>query len=229
MLTVWVTERDVKYLIYLAILIVLFSLSIPVLADSPAPEWDYIVEVGDGQFVFVMLSIPGDRTAYGQGGAIQDEEIRAKYNRSGLYHNDDTVVPIWTVNWYAFRVDITFDGKHLVRWGPWAFFDNYDELALEFYENGQLLKTYLVSDIVSDPEKLPHSVSHYTWAAEAEFDENQKKLFLKTENGEEYLFDVTTGGIIPDVVAVEPKAKLATMWATIKQLFRNLRTWANGG
>jgi len=137
-----------------------------------------------------MLSIPG------QDGAAPDEEIRAKYARSGLYKNDGSKEPIWVVDWYASKVDVTSDGRHLIRWGPWPLLRDYRELALEFYEDGQLLKSYRISDLVARPSKLPRTVSHYAWMEEAELDQDKKELFLKTQNGEEYSFDVTTGEIL---------------------------------
>lgn len=164
-------------------------------ADSPAPQKDYIIEVGDGQYEFVMLSIPEDQSAFGQGGAIQDAEIRAKYSQSGLYRVGDTSEAIWTIDWYAFDVDISFDGQYLIRWGPWAFAGNYSEIALEFYGSGELLKSYRVCDLVAEPEKLPRTMSHYTWKGASEFHETTMKLFLRTMNDEQYWFDATTGSL----------------------------------
>lgn len=199
-----------------AVSLILLSPVVLVHADSPAPEYDYILEVGDaGEYIFVMLAVPDDETAYGQGGWSEDEEIRAKYEKSGLYRSGETEEAIWTVDWYAFGVDITSDGKHLVRWGPWAFTPNYDEIALEFYENGGLLRSYRVSDLVAEPQRLPHTVSHYFWDAEAEFNGEKRELYLKTENGKEYLFDVTTGDIIRESKPVTAQAILIVIGAVV--------------
>jgi hypothetical protein len=160
-------------------------------ADEPVPEDDYIVEVGNGRYIFVMLA--SESAVVGE---IQDEEIRAKYDKSGLYEIDETEEAVWTVDWYASKVDITRDGKHLVRWGPWPSVEDYDELALEFYENGVLLRSYRVSDLVAAPQKLPRTVSHLSWRAESEFNAEEGELYLRTENDEEYLFDVSTGDVI---------------------------------
>jgi hypothetical protein len=161
-----------------------------------------------------MLAVPDDGTAYGQGGWSKDEEIRAKYDRSGLYRSGETE-PIWTVDWYAFRVDITPDGKHLVRWGPWAFTPNYNELALEFYENGEILRSYRVSDLVAEPQSLPHTVSHYSWRDEAEFNGEKRELSVRTYNGEEYLFDATTGEIVRESKPVTAQATLIVIAAIV--------------
>ena len=172
-------------------LAILISLLLPAAlahADEPVLAEDYIVDVGDGRYVFVML--------VGESPVVT--EIGAKYQESGLYEAGETENPLWTVEWYATEVDITPDGKHLVRWGPWPSIDGYDELALEFYESGDLLRSYRVSDLVANPQKLPRTVSHLAWKAESSFDAGNGELYLRTEHDEEYRFDVTTGEIMEE-------------------------------
>jgi hypothetical protein len=180
-----------RAVLFVAVLIVLVLPAVLAHADEPVPINDYTVEVGDGRHVFVMLA-PDSRVI----DEIQDDEIRAIYASSGLYETGDTKNALWTVDWYAREVDITPDGKHMVRWGPWPSIEGYHELALEFYENGILQKSYLVSDLVATPQKLPRTVSHLAWKAEADFNAETGELYLRTENDEEYLFDVTTGDTI---------------------------------
>jgi hypothetical protein len=170
------------------VFMILLSPAVLVNADEPVRASDYVVDVGNGRYIFVMLASGS--------AAAQDEEMRAKYAKSGLYEIDDTENAIWTVEWYALQVDVTPDGKHLVRWGPWPSIEGYDELALEFYENGVLLRSYRVSDLVAAPQRLPVTVSHLLWRAETEFDGETKELYLRTENDEGYLFDLTTGDVI---------------------------------
>ena len=40
-------------------------------------------------------------------------EIRKRYDRSGLYLNDDSVEPRWTVAWYSKGAEFASDGVHL--------------------------------------------------------------------------------------------------------------------
>ena len=58
-------------------------------ADEPVPVSDYIVEVGGGRYVFVMLA--------GESDVVR--EIRAKYAKSGLYEAAETENALWTVDW----------------------------------------------------------------------------------------------------------------------------------
>lgn len=161
-------------------------------ADEPPIPHDYTQEVG-GTYIFVMLSTL-DPSAYA--GNTRDENIRSHYNVSGLYSKSDSLTPIWTVDWYAFRVNISSDGKYLVRWGDWPIIHDYDALALEFYENGRVIKSYAVKDLVMSPSLLPETVSHYEWEETSSFDAEQEVLWLKTLNKEEYTFNLTTGEVI---------------------------------
>ena len=103
-----------RFAVLATTLFLLLMSSSPAFADTPFEQRDYIIEVGDGQCVFVML-IQDGYYGYGSDVEFQDEEIRAKYSQSGLYRVDDSNDALYTGNWYAFRVDITSDCKHLVR------------------------------------------------------------------------------------------------------------------
>ena len=135
--------------IYVTVFTILLLPAVLAHADEPVPINDYVLDVGDGRYLFVMLA--GDSAVIAE---IQDSDIRAKYKKSGLYEADETENALWTVDWYAREAEVSPDGKHLVRWGPWPSIDGFDELALEFYENGDLLRSYRVSDLVAKPQKL---------------------------------------------------------------------------
>lgn len=47
-------------------------------------------------------------------------QIRKTYPKSGLYKNDGSTLPVWTVEWFAQEVEPLSDGIHIVRCGPWA-------------------------------------------------------------------------------------------------------------
>src|SRR5947208_2104264 len=80
-------------------------------AFKPAPPQSYSVVTKDGRFVFVMLTTKDFVSVDSREGAA----LRGKYQRSGLYRNDGTVNPLWTVDWYSWRVFPASDGVHLVR------------------------------------------------------------------------------------------------------------------
>jgi hypothetical protein len=182
-----------KYLFNIAIVIALVTSVMSwtfAYADEPPIQHDYTQDVGE-KYIFVMLSTDDPSIWAAE---IQDENIRSQYSKSGLYIKGENT-PLWTVDWFAFRVNISSDGKYMVRWGDWPIIHYYDAMALEFYDNGQMIKSYAVKDLVASPSLLPETVSHYEWEETSSFDSEQKILWLKTLNKEEYTFDITTGGI----------------------------------
>ena len=97
------------------------------LADRPVPPRDYTKITENSEHVFVMLR-PDDSTVKTQ------SDLREKYKIPGLYRNDGSGERLWAVDWYEFGVTPSSDGKHLIRWGPWA--STTDQLALSFYDHG---------------------------------------------------------------------------------------------
>jgi hypothetical protein len=182
------------FLLMMAILILFPATT--VFADSPAPIRDYSVETPNGEFLFVMLAKDID-DSYNQLGYVEeDETLRKTYPESGMYRNDGSNTPLWTVDWNAFGVILSADGRYLVRWGPWPFQGNYFEIAVEFYRDGKLLKSYKVDDLVFNLTALPHSVSHYRWLEDAGEDLENNTIWIKTYEGRHLVFDMTTGKVI---------------------------------
>jgi hypothetical protein len=125
-----------------------------------------------------------------QGRVGEDENLNS-YPFSGLYQVDDPREPLWTIDWYAHSVELTEDGRFLVRRGPWG-----GPLGVAFYDRGKLMSTYDVSDLVSDMKKLVYTVSHYFWVDEWKFLPHAGRLHLRTLAGDQHVFDVTTGALV---------------------------------
>ena len=174
------------------------------IADEVLPPQDYSKVSQDGQYIFVMFTL--DK---GWGSVFfKNRNLRRKYAQAGLYKNDSSLTPLWTVDWYSHsrEVYLPSDGKHLVRMGPWPSLwapkdmekggPALQELAVAFYESGRLLKRYSIGDLVENPKVLPQSVSHFMWMKEVSFDDVSKRLRLSTLDGNKYVFDVNSGEII---------------------------------
>ena len=122
------------------------------------------------------------------------------YPASGLYRNDGSVEPLWTVDWFGGAI-VSTDGVHLVRTGrkTGLFYftggSSYHQLAVGFYRSGQLLKTYSVADLVADPQDLIYTASHVFWERAIALDEEAGQLYLATLSGEEYYFNLSDGEI----------------------------------
>ena len=158
-----------------------------VFADSPAPPQSYCVTTRNGKYLFVMKA-PQPYRQYEV--APRDGMSLTKFPKSGLYTNDVSARLLWDVDWYGWGVEVSSDGHHLARWGPWPDLGHYDELALAFYRDGKELKRYVVKDLVASPSSLPQTVSHYQWRG---FDDDKGLLTVQVLGSREYAFDITTG------------------------------------
>ena len=169
--------------ILIALVVAVSHAIMPSSADSPARPAPFQKVAGsDGEYLFVMLT------------STAPTGEQPAYPSSGLYRNDGSLEPLWTIDWYAFGVDVSSDGQHLVRYGPWASSPN--DLAVAFYDKGRLIKEYDIESLVSDFDALSYSVSHFMWRTEVGFDNLSNLLRIRTGSDDLHLFDVTTGNQI---------------------------------
>ena len=190
----------------------LFILPAVAYGDSLAPPYSYVRYSPNGKYVFVMLA-PGDRESDFR------RELKSIFPVSGMYLNDVSRTPLWTVDWYSYAVVPSSDGVHILRWGPWA--QKLSDEALTFFANGKMLRSYRISDLVDTKVGLYHTTSHFSWEREddEEFNEINHTFSLTTITGEKYTFDYTTGEIVS---ARRPlRAVFALFAATV--LFLGLR------
>ena len=182
----------------------LFAIIAPIaFADQEGIAPGYTATTPDGKHIFVVLD-------------YRD----TPYPASGMYRNDGSTVPLWTVDWRAFAL-VPSGGEHLVRLGKWAdWTGSYNEEALTFFSNGQPVKTYTTAELIDLPWMLPHSVSHYAWLTSGwspskhdghaevtvdfntysnesvTFNERNQTVELLTILGDRLTFDLRTGEIV---------------------------------
>ena len=140
------------------------------------------------------VSVEEDVRRWNEETAADIQEIRRVYSQSGLYRNDGSTVPLWTVDWYTYGVEIASDGVHLIRHGPWA--SSTEQEAVSFFANGKLLKTYQIRELVDNPALLQHTFSHFFWLEDGRFDDDRLEYTLRTKDGNQFVFDVRTGEIV---------------------------------
>jgi hypothetical protein len=134
-----------KYIPIICILLFVIS-AYSAIADQEAGPFTFTEMSPDGNYVFVMLAPYHADFKCGEYLYDKDEQekickIREKYHTSGLYRIDDPNKLLWTVDWYAFNVEVASDGEHLIRNGPWARTAEKNQEAVSFFGNGKLLKT----------------------------------------------------------------------------------------
>lgn len=178
-------------------------------ADSthtPIPGWSgsYEEESPNKQYKLVMLgNLPWSSCFHKDDWVQKSNALRSMYPASGMYRNDGSVEPLWTMGYVSWRQGITVanDGRHIVVWGGWPTqYEGYANEAFSFYEDGLLTATFRVKELVVDPTRLPHSVSHYEWLDSSQYDHEKNELNIRTSMGEVYRIDVETGQILSAVV-----------------------------
>ncbi len=180
--------------LFFALLLITLSAS-TAFGDKPVPPHSYTIVSVDHRYLFVMLAptLESDQSFRPQEKGAEALKIRKRYATSGLYLNDGSTVPLWTVDWYATAVVLPSDGVHLIRKGPWA--STSSDEALTFFASGKELKAYKVKDLVSLTSLLPHSVSHFEWEKSIELDNERLILTVTTLHYDKFEFDITTGEI----------------------------------
>jgi hypothetical protein len=197
----------------LAIVLALFVRMPNANADKVARPRSYRQVTSDGKFVFVMLAPHG----FEENAVVRDPEdiraIRERYKQSGLYRNDGSDTPIWTVDWYQHEgaVELAPDNEHLIRTHASPSYDRtdppssrYRRVVLSFFDRGKLLRSYRVDELIADPWLLPHSVSHFQWLDRKAFDESTMRYTVWTQEGSWFEFDVASGQILEQLRVIPP-------------------------
>jgi hypothetical protein len=181
-------------------------------ADSVAPPYSYTKCSADLRYVFVMIAPEERRAGYWNDERAADiKGVRETYPRSGLYRNDGSRMPLWTVDWYAHGVEVASDGVHLVRRGPWA--SQMDDEAFSFFANGRLVRRYSIDELIDIPALLPRSVSHFSWMSDDRFEDVALRYSVRTKDGNSFVFDVRTG----EAVLASRRARVV-LWGLIAAL-----------
>lgn len=165
------------------------SISAPSSYTKPTPN---------GGFLFVMIaprSMEDEVSSRSDPEALEIRRLRNTFTQSGLYRNDGSSTPLWTVSWYAYDVEPLSDGVHLVRLSPWWASGSESE-AVAFFANGKLLGSYTLGDLITLYSWTTRPMSHSMWNDHAQLDDQNKTYSITTMRGEQYEFDVTTGRIL---------------------------------
>ena len=206
------------------ILIVFVAALLPsgVNADREVPPFDYAIFTKDKKHVFVMLVPPEETTqlegasregpphyhtvifnsddSFEKGEEQEPDSLRVQYPCSGLYRNNGSSTPIWTVDWYSHSVYLFPDGEHLIRWGLWNFTEyengepSFNGLAFAFYKNGLEITQYKVKDVVKDTNAIRFTISHYFWLKNKHIDKSSGLLYVETLDNQEYIYYVREMG-----------------------------------
>ena len=149
----------------------------------------------NGKYVFVMLTKGPDK-------AHTVDTLKTKYSHSGLYNAGGPRKSLWRVNWYSSHVHVSSDGIHLVRIGrihvaPINGKPNMAQLAIAFYGKGNVIRKYLIEDLLKDPARLVKSGAGFQWQKRIAFDDDSGRLDVTLVTGQQRIFDIKSGNIVP--------------------------------
>jgi hypothetical protein len=167
------------------------------------------------QFLWVMIAPrPASDNPYLKPEQKPHEvEIYERYRAtgSGMYRNDGSTTPLFTVDWYSYRVHPADDGRHFVRYhGDFALTERFpagvrlandevqkqaDAPALSIHDGPRALKTYTVRELVKTIDALPHSLQHILWSAGGIMTSDGREFTLMTQDARQVFFDLQTGEI----------------------------------
>lgn len=177
----------------------------------------YTKPLPDGK-IFVMLgdaAIEEKATASKPDLNAKLRDLRQRYPKSGVYR-ETSGEPIWQLPDTVFSpIDGTYlsqDGRYLVRIeGDWWRTKDFpggkrpsgeqeqkqlSATAVSFFDQGQLLKSHLLKDLLQDSRKLMHSPQHLLWYAGGSLNESQGQYLLFTQDSSRAVFDFRTGELL---------------------------------
>lgn len=156
----------------------------------------------DGRYLLVSIStrpleveLADDRLDEVEKARVED--VRSHYPESGLYLNDGSNTPLWTYNgrWSGDPIVVP-DGEHVIFPGAWTS-NEYEFQAVEFTRRGMTIRSYDNSDII--PAWLLKFLASGRRGPKCDgywFDPATMTFTIRTNQSEEFTFDVRTGEIV---------------------------------
>jgi hypothetical protein len=184
-----------KVIFLLTLILALLALSIPEVAQAcaPAPPPKAGKAVIENANLLIVWRYSDVYTGFVY--PNRETEETAKYTFPGLYPNDSSTVPIWTMpyqdnlggRWFG-KLYISSNRRFLAMVSGSTL-----HRPLAFYEEGRLLKKYSHKEI--DPVLLSQSGGScfYTWVQEMYFDESNGVLAIQQTNGKKVAYSIYTG------------------------------------
>lgn len=188
-------KKITAIVVLLSLILVLFC-PIMAFADEETPPYPYYIEVGEN-LVFYMVP-------YGPEEYADPEEFEKYYPKSGMYTSSNPeereLVYLFSGDEYFTDGDneifFSNDGKYMIgsRWWTYSDYSN----AISFYDEGVLLRTYTIDELIKSAHKLKYTASHVMWDDQSKrsFDEENNTYTVYTLDDQKIVFDVTTGEII---------------------------------
>jgi hypothetical protein len=156
--------------------------------------------LGNGKFLLVML-YPPENTGN------KDNPLNKAYPQSGLYPNDGSNQPLWTLDQpFEGQMFLSADGNFLanivfpaVRKGD----------GIRFYHKGKLLRAYKVEELAR-ADSIQDACPSCLWSGNVSFHDADEILKVESRDGRNWRFKLRTGKV---VVADNPQNPLVDLVA----------------
>src|SRR5437868_1532003 len=158
------------------------------------PLGGYTKETPDKKFVFVMRPATGDPNGPGT------DPVARKYPQSGLYRNDGSVAPLWTLPpGYARDAYPASDGVHLVT-NPIPVVtvrdgvNPADQVVLVFHANGKVVRTVKLGEVLDAAAFVrDRGPGWHVWLRAARIDDAAGTFTVETAADTRRVFRLSTG------------------------------------
>ncbi len=158
-------------------------------ADAAAPGVSYRRKVGPYTFVMLASGSKPMKTAKGHA-----------YPYSGLYTDNGSTAPLWTVDWYGQEVYLLPDGEHLARVEHRVPLRDgqadQEAPAVVVYARGRPVKQYALQDLDLEDDAVQQGNDTARWAHSAKLIEARGVLRVTTMDDETLEFSMTTGELL---------------------------------
>lgn len=158
-------------------------------SDAAAPRASYRRKVGPYTFVMLASGSKPMKTAKGRA-----------YPYSGLYADNGSTAPLWTVDWYGQEVYLLPDGEHLARVEHRVPLRNgradQGAPAVVVYERGRSVKQYALQDLDLEDGAVQLGKETARWAHSAKLIAERGVLRITTMDDEMLEFSMTTGELL---------------------------------
>ena len=124
-------------------------------------------------------------------------QIRSMYSVSGMYRNDGSTTPLWTIKRWVSVAYVACDGKHIVVPGSWTREPQGDYVA-QFIANGKTVRDATILDIFC--QFVVHRIvdGRVPECINTSFDPVALRYTVVTDFGDTTVFDARTGSVIFD-------------------------------
>jgi hypothetical protein len=212
-------------------LVVFVFLTVPnANACSYVPQGILTSVTENKKFLLVQIHKDFDNRMISPGHREEQVKLRDKYTQPGLYMNDGSSIPVWTMEFeedyimkFGGRLYTSFEGYYLASVGEFK-----STQPLVFYKKGQLIKSYNFDDLgvlkggkeiydfKIDSQQYPfRAACGYPWIKEIKFYEAKRVLKIDHLDGRTLYFDIRTGEYAAPVAEEIDLGSVLINWSVV--------------